>query len=182
MKKEKKDEIKEDELNFNIEKNPTPYKNTLRFSKSLSKRMDMDKIIDKKKREIKLLVKKKLGNSEFFINPRKPSPLKKLEKGLEKYLFSRNSNLLIHFPKIRKKLWFEQQKISHDLNEKIDIGSFIYSQLKNHKNKTVENYLKRSSIFKIENNGNLINDEYQKIILEKQRQLNKTISPEKKKK
>ena len=181
MKKEKKDEIKEDELNFNIEKKPTPYKNTLRFSKSLSKRMDMDKIIDKKKREIKLLVKKKLGNSEFFINPRKPSPLKKLEKGLEKYLFSRNSNLLIHFPKIRKKLWFEQQKISHDLNEKIDIGSFIYSQLKNHNNKTVENYLKRSSIFKIENNGNLINDEYQKIILEKQRQLNKTISPEKKK-
>ena len=49
MIKEKKDEIKEDELNFNIEKKPTPYKNTLRFSKSLSKRMDMDKIIDKKK-------------------------------------------------------------------------------------------------------------------------------------
>ncbi len=183
MKKQKIDEIKEDELNFNIEKKPTPYTNTLTFSKSLSKRMDMDKIIDKKKREIKLLVKKKLGNSEFFINPRKPSPLKKLEKGLENFLFSRNSNFLIHFPKIRKKLWYEQRKISNDLNEKIEIGSFIYSQLKNHKNKTVEKYLTKSSIFKIENHGNLINDEYQKIILEKQRKSNvfKTISPEKKK-
>ena len=183
MIKEKKDKIKEDDLNFNIEKKPTPYRNTLSFSKTLSKKMDMGKIIEKKKREIKLLVKKKLGNSEFFINPRKPSPLRKLEKGLEKFLFSRNSNLLIHFPKIRKKLWYEQQKISHDLNEKIDIGSLIYSQLKNHTNNTVEKYLNRSSIFKIENHGNLINDEYQKIILEKQRKSNifKSISPEKKK-
>ena len=172
MIKEKKDEIKEDDLNFNIEKKPTPYRNTLSYSKTLSKKMDMGKIIEKKKREIKLLVRKKLGNSEFFINPRKPSPLRKLEKGLEKFLFSRNSNLLIHFPKIRKKLWYEQQKISHDLNEKIDIGSLIYSQLKNHTNNTVEKYLNRSSIFKIENHGNLINDEYQKIILEKQRKSN----------
>ena len=29
MIKEKKDEIKEDDLNFNIEKKPTPYRNTL---------------------------------------------------------------------------------------------------------------------------------------------------------
>ena len=172
MKKQKEEKLNSElQLDFNIERNPTFYNGTVNLENNFLKKMNINKIIDGKKREIKLLVKKKLGKTEFSINKRKPSPLKFLEKGLEKLFFSRNSDLLVHFPKIRKKLWYEQQRISNDLNEKIDIGSLVYFQLKDSKlNNLNEKYLKRSSIFKIENSADTVENEIQKIMNQRRRQ------------
>ena len=88
----KKDlKIKIEDLNYNDDSNPTFYKDAMNLKQNISKKtINFNKIIEKKKKEIKNLVKKKLGNTEFYRNQRKPSPLKFLEKGLEKLLFSKN--------------------------------------------------------------------------------------------
>ena len=170
MKEQKTVEINNEELNFNIDNNPTFYEGTGKLENNFFKKLNINNIIERKKKEIKYLVKKKLGNADFFINPRKPSPLKFLEKGFQKYLFSKNSDFLVHFPKIRKKYLFEKNRVSNDLNEKINIGSLVYLQLKdNQSNFLQEKYLKRSSIFKVENTADTIENELQKIISERKR-------------
>jgi len=170
MKEQKTVEINNEELNFNIDNNPTFYEGTGKLENNFFKKLNINNIIERKKKEIKYLVKKKLGNADFFINPRKPSPLKFLEKGFQKYLFSKNSDFLVHFPKIRKKYLFEKHRVSNDLNEKINIGSLVYLQLKdNQSNFLQEKYLKRSSIFKVENTADTIENELQKIISERKR-------------
>ena len=170
MKEEKKVEINNEGLNFNIENNPTFYQGALKLENNFFKKINMNRIIEGKKKEIKYLVKQKLGNLGFILNERKPSPLKFLEKGLQKYLFSKNSDFLVNFPKIRKKYLYEQHKVSNNLNEKIDIGSLVYLQLKDSQSNLLqEKYLKRSSIFKVENSADTIENEYQKIISQKKR-------------
>ena len=128
MKEQKTVEINNEGLNFNIEKNPTFYQGALKLENNFFKKLNINKIIEGKKKEIKYLVKNKLGNLGFIINQRKPSPLKFFEKGLQKHLFSKNSDFLVHFPKIRKKYLYEQHRVSNNLNEKIDIGSLVYLQ------------------------------------------------------
>ena len=170
MKEEKKVEINNEGLNFNIENNPTFYQGALKLENNFFKKINMNRIIEGKKKEIKYLVKQKLGNLGFILNQRKPSPLKFLEKGLQKYLFSKNSDFLVNLPKIRKKYLYEQHKVSNNLNEKIDIGSLVYLQLKDSQSNLLqEKYLKRSSIFKVENSADTIENEYQKIISQKKR-------------
>ena len=170
MKEQKTVEINNEGLNFNIEKNPTFYQGALKLENNFFKKLNINKIIEGKKKEIKYLVKNKLGNLGFIINQRKPSPLKFFEKGLQKHLFSKNSDFLVHFPKIRKKYLYEQHRVSNNLNEKIDIGSLVYLQLKDtQSNLLQEKYLKRSSIFKIENSADTVENEYQKIISQRKR-------------
>ena len=164
----KKDlKIKIEDLSCSDDSNPTFYKDTMNLKQNISKKINFNKIIEKKKKEIKNLVKKKLGNTEFYRNQRKP----------------KNSDLLFHFPKIRKKIWHERRKQINDLNEKIEVGSLLYLHLKNNKNNNnQEQYLKRSSIFKFENHEDTIEEEYQKIVNKKKRNSHfyKSFSPKRK--
>ena len=69
--------IKIEDLNYNDDSNPVFYKDAMNLKQNISKKtINFNKIIEKKKKEIKNLVKKKLGNTEFYRNQRKPSPLR----------------------------------------------------------------------------------------------------------
>ena len=177
-KNKKKKTFVKTELDFNKERNLTPYKEILKIKKN--KRINLEFIMDNKRKELLNMIKNGIGFPEN--NVIKPNSLLKFEKELKQSLISkeRNFNFLNNIP-ILKKALFKERKDSIDLEEKIDVGSLLYYNLKTDDN-TIENktntlklrYLESSTNFKVNNVNNVFETEFQKIKL-KQKNSNSSV-------
>ena len=160
----------ENNLDFNKEKYLTPYKDILITKKNIKKKLNLEHIMDCKKKEILNMIKNKIGlpkNNKTI----KPDSLIKFEKGLRKEFFKKDSVLYQKNPYLRRKL-FDDRKHTFNLKEKIDVGSLVYYNLKNEDtnldNKNNNNklrYLESSSNYKVNMGNNLYEIEFQKIKL-----------------
>ena len=177
-KNKKKKTFVKTELDFNKERNLTPYKEILKIKKN--KHINLEFIMDNKRKELLNMIKNRIGFPEN--NVIKPNSLLKFEKELKQSLISkeRNFNFLNNIP-ILKKALFKERKDSIDLEEKIDVGSLLYYNLKTDDN-TIENktntlklrYLESSTNFKVNNVNNVFETEFQKIKL-KQKNSNSSV-------
>ena len=157
--------ILEDNLNIQNMKYPLLYHDNIKLKRHLKKSFNFNKIIDNKKNEIKSMVKNKLGKTDFLYIRRKPSPLLKFEKGLEKYLFDLNGDFIRNFPLLRRKLINEKEKTKEQLEEKIDAGTLIYFYLKQNDRigDLKKKLLSKSNNFKIKKDKDIIQEEFIKL-------------------
>ena len=155
----------EDNLNIQNMKYPLLYHDNIKLKRHLKKSFNFNKIIDNKKNEIKSMVKNKLGKTDFLYIRRKPSPLLKFEKGLEKYLFDLNGDFIRNFPLLRRKLINEKEKTKEQLEEKIDAGTLIYFYLKQNDRigDLKKKLLSKSNNFKIKKDKDIIQEEFIKL-------------------
>ena len=168
------------EDNFNIQsmKYPLLYHDNVKLKRHLKKSFNFNKIIDNKKNEIKTMVNNKLGKTDFLYVRRKPSPLFKLQKGLQKYLFDLKGEFIRNFPILRRKLLNEKEKTKELLQEKIDAGTLIYFNLKENDriNDLKKNLLKHSKYFKIKTDKDVFQEEFMKLKIEERHKRESTFS------
>ena len=168
------------ELDFNKERSLTPYKEILKMKKNIKKKINLENIMNDKRKELLEMIKNKIGFPEK--NSIKPNSLLKFESGLKNSLISKenNSNFLTNIPLLQKAL-IKEKRDSIVLEEKIDFGSLVYYNLKNDDN-NIENknnnlklrYLESSSNFKINSGNNAYEIEFQKLKI-KQRNNNSLV-------
>ena len=157
------------ELDFNKERSLTPYKEILKMKKNIKKKINLENIMNDKRKELLEMIKNRIGFPEK--NSIKPNSLLKFESGLKNSLISKenNSNFLTNIPLLQKAL-IKEKRDSIVLEEKIDFGSLVYYNLKNDDN-NIENknnnlklrYLESSSNFKINSGNNAYEIEFQKL-------------------
>ena len=121
-KNKKKKTFVKTELDFNKERNLTPYKEILKIKKN--KHINLEFIMDNKRKELLNMIKNGIGFPEN--NVIKPNSLLKFEKELKQSLISkeRNFNFLNNIP-ILKKALFKERKDSIDLEEKMLVHYYI---------------------------------------------------------
>lgn len=105
---------------------------------------------------------------KFFLNI-KPESLIIFEKQLRKYFFSPNSKFLYNFPRLRKKLNFNNNINDNKLAAKINVGSLLYFSeankklLKNDNIRTKEKIITFSKNFSTNYTKDVINNEVYKV-------------------
>ena len=102
--------------------------------------------IAKKKNQIRTMIVNELGIPKTTKRVRKPSALKRLEKGLKNLFFKKDGPVTQKFPKIRQEIIHKANTRHHStFDTKINVGSLTYFYLKegNIQNKT-EAYIKKN--------------------------------------
>ena len=159
--KKKKEDIK---LDFNIEKNLTPYKEILQTKKSIKKHINLNRIVDDKNKEIFNLIKKRIGLPKS--KKKKPNSLIKFEKGLKKYMIK--NHFINNINEYEGNLF--NSKIRTNFKEKIDFGHLVYYNIKDEENNSEKKinsikskYLELSHNYNIKKGYNAFENEYQKL-------------------
>ena len=105
---------------------------------------------------------------KFFLDI-KPESLIIFEKQLRKYFFSPNSKFLYNFPRLRKKLNFNNNINDTKLSAKINVGSLLYFSeankklLKNDNIRTKEKIITFSKNFSTNYTKDVVNNEVYKV-------------------
>ena len=165
--KNKKKEIK---LDFNFEKNLTPYKEILQTKKSIKKHININRIVDDKNKEILNLIKKRIGLPKS--KKKKPNSLIKFENGLKKYMIK--NNFINNISDYDRDL-FQNKRIITNFKEKIDFGHLVYYNIKEEEENKIEKkinsikskYLELSHNYRIKKGYNAVENEYQKLKYQK---------------
>ena len=115
--------------------------------------------IAKKKNQIRTMIVNELGIPKTTKRVRKPSALKRLEKGLKNLFFKKDGPVTQKFPKIRQEIIHKANTRHHStFDTKINVGSLTYFYLKegNIQNKTEayineykKNVFERSNYFTV---------------------------------
>ena len=115
--------------------------------------------IAKKKNQIRTMIVNELGIPKTTKRVRKPSALKRLEKGLKNLFFKKDGPVTQKFPKIRQEIIHKANTRHHStFDTKINVGSWTYFYLKegNIQNKTEayineykKNVFERSNYFTV---------------------------------
>lgn len=115
--------------------------------------------IAKKKNQIRTMIVNELGIPKTVKRVRKPSALKRFEKGLKNLFFKKDGPVTQKFPKIRQEIIHKANTKHHStFNTKINVGSLTYFYLKegNIQNKTEayineykKNVFERSNYFAV---------------------------------
>lgn len=115
--------------------------------------------IAKKKNQIRTMIVNELGIPKTTKRVRKPSALKRLEKGLKNLFFKKDGPVTQKFPKIRQEIIHKANTKHHStFDTKINVGSLTYFYLKegNIQNKTEayineykKNVFERSNYFTV---------------------------------
>ena len=115
--------------------------------------------IAKKKNQIRTMIVNELGIPKTTKKIRKPSALKRLEKGLKNLFFKKDGPVTQKFPKIRQEIMHKANTRHHStFDTKINVGSLTYFYLKegNIQNKTEayineykKNVFERSNYFTV---------------------------------
>lgn len=115
--------------------------------------------IAKKKNQIRTMIVNELGIPKTTKRVRKPSALKRLEKGLKNLFFKKDGPVTQKFPKIRQEIMHKANTRHHStFDTKINVGSLTYFYLKegNIQNKTEayineykKNVFERSNYFTV---------------------------------